>query len=56
MKASGKTKVLATTPIIVAGPSEGVIVAQPCVQAPITPYAVVVQVEPIRTSYEKSRR
>lgn len=56
MKASGKIEVLAAKPIIMAGPSEGVIVAQPCAQAPITPYAIVVQLQPIRVGYEKPRR
>ena len=45
MKASGETEVLATTPIAMVGPSKGVRVAQPCVQAPITPYATIVQVQ-----------
>ena len=44
MKANGQTEVLASTPIIFAGPSEGVTVVQTCAQAPIAPYVVVVPV------------
>lgn len=43
MKVSGKSKVIETTPIVVATPFEGVTIAKPGVHAP---YALVAQVQP----------
>lgn len=41
MKDSGKIELLVATLIVVIGPLEGVIVAQPCVKAPVTPVQLV---------------
>ena len=56
MKASGQTEVLAATPIVVAGPLEGVKIAKPCAQNPMMPYVVVVQVKPMRERYNHPTR
>ena len=45
MKDNGKSKVIVTTPIDVATPSEGVTIAKSSVQVP---YAAIVQVQPMR--------
>lgn len=56
MKSSRQSKVIASTPIVVVGPSKGLTIAQPCAQAPITPYAIVAQVQPVRTRSDQPRR
>lgn len=56
MKASGQTKVITTTPIAIAGPLEGVTVAQPSAQTPIALYVVVAQVKLIKIRSEQSRK
>ena len=43
MKASSQIELLTPTPIVVAGPTEEVTVAQTSVQTPFVPYAAVVQ-------------
>ena len=45
MKASEQIDMLEETSTIVLGPSEGVTIAQPCVQAPIALYAAVTPVK-----------
>ena len=56
MKTSGKIEVLATTPIAVARPLDGGIIAKPYAQASITPYVVVVEVQPLKERHEHIRR
>lgn len=53
MKESGKLEVIETIHIVVAAPLVGVTITQPSVQEP---YAVVVQVQPIRTRSDQPRR
>ena len=55
MKANAHTKVLEVTPIALVGPLEGVIIAQPCAQTLIAPYAAVAPMQPIKSRYEFNR-
>ena len=43
MKVSGQIDIITPTPIIVVGPIEQVTIAQSSVQAPVVPYAAIVQ-------------
>ena len=53
MKASGKTKVLMATPLMIARPNEEIIIVEPLTKISMVPYVVVVQVQPVK---EKPRQ
>lgn len=56
MKASGKTKVYAVTPIAMEGPSEGFTVDDPSTQSHTAPYAIVSPLQPTYKEDEEKEK